>query len=199
MQTARLILAFINVFLPVVTAACSACEDVALTWNGAQLQTNKLSTSEIRYTNVGTFEGRRLDLVVKKLDPNTNVDCSGNGDCVEGSCVCRPGFGGAMCEYRLDCSYAADAVAALKAKATVDLPNGEHGFFALYSACQQGNLECARLLIEAKSAIDIVSLSVCASSPTPHASSAGSTAYATAITVMKHTTPSERLAVARSV
>ena len=92
MQTARLILAFINVFLPVVTAACSACEEVALTWNGAQLQTNKLSTSEIRYTNVGTFEGRRLDLVVKKLDPNTNVDCSGNGDACKGLKV--PHYGG---------------------------------------------------------------------------------------------------------
>ena len=66
--------------IPIIEGPCPSCDLVQLDWTGVSITSNRLEQNgEIRYSRVGMYNNRRLDLVIT-LAPNANPDCSGDND-----------------------------------------------------------------------------------------------------------------------
>jgi len=58
--------------------SCPACDDTPLTINKNKLSVDNFANTELRYANVGSYDGRQLDLSITKLYASTFVDCGGD-------------------------------------------------------------------------------------------------------------------------
>jgi hypothetical protein len=57
---------------------CAACDDVPLSWAGHTIFENNLAgNGNIRYGNIGTYNGRSLDMVIARTTGTPLPDCTG--------------------------------------------------------------------------------------------------------------------------